>query len=38
MCEKKPSEIPRNKKNKNRANKTGHKISISHNLTTVKKI
>ena len=35
---KNPTEIPKNKKNENRANKTGHKISIFRNSTTVKKI
>ena len=37
-CEKKPSEIPKNKDNENKANKTAHKISIFRNTTTVKLI
>ena len=37
-CEKTPSEIPKNKKYENKANKTAHKISIFRNSTTVKMI
>ena len=38
MCEKNPSEIPKNKKHENKANKTEHKISIFRKTTTVKLI